>query len=60
MHHLFIGSRKIASIGLSFCHGSGALMSLHDPMDTKTLANELASREPCCKKRNKLCCASSS
>ena len=34
--------KKNSSIGLSFCHGSGALMSLHDPMDTETLANELA------------------
>ena len=32
MHLLFIGSRKIASIGLSFFHGSGALVSLHDPV----------------------------
>ena len=37
-----VGSRKIASTSLSFCHGSGALTSLHDPMDNETLANELA------------------
>ena len=37
-----LAQEKVLSITLPSFHGCGALISLHDPMDIETLANELA------------------